>query len=120
MVRFFFFAVCLFAASPSAAQPESEKPSDPKTLIELKMAVGHCLAYYDAAESSAANEIEKHIAESGKDILEISLVLAELDKSLARNIAKILKTEIERIPGDELFDLYDEYCDRLSDQVSND
>lgn len=92
----------------------SAQDKTPKEKLDLTLQLAHCLAYYRVAEKSPdVDAIDKDLAAMGKDILDLTVVIEEVDEKLLGDMADILAPHVAAMPGGELFDLYDDACDKV-------
>ena len=114
--------VCIAAALvPLSA---SGQTIDPRTGLDLAIQTAHCMTYYEVAESSKGmDSMDKDIAQMGRSILDLSLSIAQLDGSLPPNASELissisaaLKPHVEVIPGEQLYDLYNDYCNEVAER----
>lgn len=116
MVRILLLMLFTLIASSANAQDSERRPADPKAQIERALEVGHCLAYYKAAQA-ALDPFEKELALMGQEIMDLSLMLSSVDKNLTQAVAETLKNHMQKIPTSQLVGMYDDYCDDVSDRV---
>jgi len=117
---FFFGLGLLLLPQTSIGQEANSLDTSARESIELALDVAHCMTYFEvAADSQTMDGMDKEIAELGRTILDLSLMLGDVDMAIVSDVSAVIRPHVEEIPGDQLLALYDEYCDGVSERFSD-